>query len=115
MKGIVYTSNTGFTESYAKMLGNRLNLPVYSLSDAEKSIDKGSDIIYLGWLAAGIVKGYKKAAKRYTIKAVCGVGMGASGSQTDDIKKSITYPKQCPYLACREVLIFQSFTVFINL
>lgn len=96
MKGIVYTSNTGFTESYAKMLGNRLNLPVYSLSDAEKSIDKGSDIIYLGWLAAGIVKGYKKAAKRYTIKAVCGVGMGASGSQTDDIKKVNHLPKTMP-------------------
>ena len=35
MDAIVYTSNTGFTEKYAKMLGGKLFLPVYSLEEAK--------------------------------------------------------------------------------
>ena len=29
---IVYTSNTGYTEQYARLLGKRTGLPVYSLA-----------------------------------------------------------------------------------
>lgn len=36
---IVYTSNTGFTEQYARLLGEKTGLPVYPLSEAER---KGS-------------------------------------------------------------------------
>ena len=45
-------------------------------------------MIYLGWLMAGKVQGYAKAAKRYRVAAVCGVGMGASGSQLADVRKA---------------------------
>lgn len=83
MNAIVYTSNSGFTAQYAEMLGAKLSLPVYKLADAPNHIAKGADIIYLGWLMAGVVKGYKKATKLYQIKAVCSVGMGANGSQLD--------------------------------
>ena len=37
MDAIVYTSNTGHTEKYAKILGEKTDLPVFSLKDAENS------------------------------------------------------------------------------
>lgn len=36
---------------------------------------------------AGSVKGYAEAAKRYRVRAVCGVGMGQTGTQTDSVRK----------------------------
>ena len=75
MNAIVYTSNTGFTAQYAKLLGEKLCLPVYPLNTAEEELAAGTEILYLGWLMAGKVKGYKQAAKRYRIAVVCGVGM----------------------------------------
>lgn len=92
MKAIVYTSNSGFTAQYAKMLGEKLSLPYYSLDDAKGVLARGTEIIYLGWLMAGIVKGYKKAARRYRIKAVCGVGMASSGSQLAEVRKGNSIP-----------------------
>lgn len=47
----------------------------------------GSEIIYLGWIMAGGIKGYKEAAKLYKVRAVCGIGMG----QTCTPRKSNTY------------------------
>ena len=85
---IVFTSNTGFTAEYARMLGEKTGLPVYSLTDAEKNLSQGSRIFYLGWLMAGKVQGYKKASEKYKIAAVCGVGMGASGTQIADVRKA---------------------------
>ena len=65
---IVYTSNTGYTAQYAQMLGEITGLPVWDL--ASRQAPKGSDIIYLGWLMAGNIQGYKKAARDYRIRAV---------------------------------------------
>lgn len=96
MKGIVYTSNTGYTKQYAELLCEKTGLPVYSLKEAEKAIDKNSDVIYLGWLMAGKIKGCKKAAKRFCLRAVCAVGMGANGSQLDDVKKANKLPEGLP-------------------
>lgn len=84
---IVYTSNTGYTAQYASLLGKRTGLPVYSLEEAGKALPAGNRIIYLGWLMAGKVQGYAKAAKRYQVAAVCGVGMGANGSQLAEVRK----------------------------
>ena len=72
---IVYKSNTGYTKQYAKMLGKALSLPSYELGNVPEC-HKGSDVIYLGWLFAGTIVGYKKCAKRYKVKCVAGVGMG---------------------------------------
>ena len=85
---IVFTSNTGFTSEYARMLGEKTGLPVYPLTDAEKNLAQGSRILYLGWLMAGKVQGYNKASEKYKIAAVCGVGMGESGTQIDDVRKA---------------------------
>ena len=96
MNAIVYTSNTGFTAQYAKLLGRKLNLPVYSLDAVKGKLDDGVEILYLGWLMAGQVKGYKQAAKLYKITAVCGVGMGASGSQIEEVRKGNAIPTEVP-------------------
>ena len=85
MKAIIYTSNTGSTARYAKILANELNLPVYSAEDAKRYVPAGAEIIYLGWIMAGGIKGYSQAAKRYRVCAVCGVGMGQSGTQIEEI------------------------------
>ena len=72
VSAIVYTSNTGFTAKYAAMLSERTGLPCYSLKDAAPGLDS---VLYLGWLCAGETKGLNKAANRFTVKAVCAVGM----------------------------------------
>ena len=92
-EAIVYTSNTGYTSEYAKILGENTGLPVYALNEIQ---EKDIPIIYLGWLMAGSVKGYKKAVKRFKLCAVCGVGMGATGSQIKDIKKANNLPNDMP-------------------
>lgn len=86
MNAIVYTSNTGFTKKYADMLGKKTGLPVYDLENAQPA--EGKDIVYLGWLSAGTIKGYKKALKRFNIKAVCAVGISSySDSYYQELKK----------------------------
>lgn len=96
LRAIVYTSNTGNTAAYAKLLGERLSLPVVSLAQAGQCIPAGSKVIYLGWLMAGNIKGYRAAAKRYSIQAVCGVGMGGTGGQTDEVRKNNNIPDTTP-------------------
>lgn len=96
MKAIVYTSNTGNTESYAKLLGKKTGLPVYSLKEATKSISKGTSVIYLGWLCANNVKGYKKAEKLFKISAVCGVGLCETGTADDQVRKINNIPSNLP-------------------
>ena len=84
MDAIIYTSNSGFTANYATMLSYATNLPVWSLDQAKEHIGKGRDVIYLGWLMAGNVKGLKKTAAIYKVRAVCAVGMAAPGVQTPE-------------------------------
>ena len=93
---IVYTSNTGYTAEYARLLGEKTGLPVYALDEAEQKLAAGNRVIYLGWLMAGKVQGYKKAAKRYKVQAVCGVGMGGNGSQLREVRKANAIPEKTP-------------------
>lgn len=60
MNAIIYTTNTGSTERYARLLA----LPAYSLAEAKKQVFARAEVIYLGWIMAGSVKGYAEAAKR---------------------------------------------------
>lgn len=92
---IVYTSNTGYTAEYANLLGKKTGLPVYDLAAREKPA-KGTNIIYLGWLMAGCVQGYKKGSIRYHVCAVCAVGMGPTGSQLQDVRKTNAIPDEIP-------------------
>ena len=96
MNAIIYTTNTGSTESYAKLLAQKTGLPVYSLAEAKKRVFAGAEVIYLGWIMAGSVKGYAEAAKRYQVRAVCCVGMGQAGTQTDSVRKKSAISADIP-------------------
>ena len=92
MKAIVYTTNTGNTERYAKMLGERIGLAVYALADAKKVLEKGTEIIYLGWIMASGIKGYKEAEKHFCVRMVCAVGMGATGTHLQEVRNKNQIP-----------------------
>ena len=96
MNAVIYTTNTGSTERYAKLLAQGTGLPAYSLAEARKSVPTGADVIYLGWIMAGSVKGYNNAASRYRIHAVCGVGMGKTGTQTENVRQKTSVPAHIP-------------------
>ena len=93
---IVYTSKTGFTRQYAQLLGKRLGLPVYSLEDALYGLDQGSPILYLGWIHASAIRDYRKAAKNFSVCAVCGVGLCDTGTLTDQVRKATAIPASIP-------------------
>ena len=52
MDAIIYTTNTGSTEQYAKLLAQKTGLPTYSLAEAKKRNFVGAEAIYLGWIMA---------------------------------------------------------------
>ena len=96
MDAIIYTTNTGSTGQYAKLLAQETGLPAYSLAEAKKRVFAGAEVVYLGWIMAGSVKGCAGAAKRYQVCAVCGVGMGQTGTQTDSVRKKSEIPANIP-------------------
>ena len=96
MDAIIYTTNTGSTERYAKLLAQETGLPAYSLADAKDVVSEDTEIIYFGWISAGAIKGYAKAAKRYHIRAVCAVGMGKTGTQVESVRKKTAVPVNIP-------------------
>lgn len=88
IKSIIYTSNTGFTKKYAEMLGEEIHIPVYELKDAKGKVNKEDEVIYMGWLMAGVIKKLNKAQKKYNVVCVCSVGMGMpSEKQYNEIIK----------------------------
>ena len=96
MDAIVYTSNTGSAEQYAKLLERKTGLPAYPLGEAQRMVGTGAEILYLGWIMASSVKGYAAAAKRYNVRAVCGVGMWQTGTQRDAVRKKTGVPANIP-------------------
>ena len=94
MNAIIYTTNTGSTEHYAKLLAQKTGLPVYSLAEAKKRVFAGAEAIYLGWIMAGGIKGYKDMVKKYNVRAVCAVGMSLTGTQTEEVRAKNFIPKQ---------------------
>lgn len=96
ISAVVYTSNTGYTKHYAEIIGKETGLSVYSYENAMKEIPPQSKIVYLGWLMAGRVVGYKKASENFDIKALCAVGMAKNGSQNEDVKKANVVPLELP-------------------
>lgn len=92
---LVYTSHTGFTAQYAKLLSNSANLPAYDLSQSKAILSPGSSVLYLGWLCAGKIKGLSKAQKRYDVRAICAVGLTQASFM--DISK-LALDNRCPSL-----------------
>lgn len=84
---IIYASNTGYTKQYADMLSKATGLPAYNLANSIPPATRGTDVIFMGWLMAGGVQGYKKANKLFRVRAICAVGMSpAEPDQTAGIR-----------------------------
>lgn len=96
MRAIVYTSNTGSTRRYADMLSEKVKLPAFSMEEASKTVGSGEEIIYLGWIMAGKIKGYTAAIRKYKVRAVCGVGMGQTGTQLPEVRAKNNIPQSIP-------------------
>lgn len=95
-KAIVYTSNTGHTARYAEMLSGKIGLPFYTLEEAKSALPKKTPVIYMGWLFASRVKGYKKAAKRYDVLSVCAVGLCPTGQLLKEVRSAAKIPQDVP-------------------
>lgn len=93
---IVYQTNTGSTRRYAKMLGEKTGLPVYDIKSAKKKLLKNAKIIYLGWVMANNIKGFKEAEKCFDINAVCAVGMDAREAQIKKLREKNRLPYGLP-------------------
>ena len=96
MDAIIYTTNTGSSEHYARLLSHETGIPCCSSAEAKKGVKNGAEIIYVGWIMAGTVKGYSDAAKHYNVKAVCAVGMGKTGTQTENVRKKSKIAESIP-------------------
>ena len=93
MVSIVYVSNTGSCEKYAKMLSDKTGYPCYPLADSDSAV--GGDVIFIGWVMAGALQGLSEARVKFgTLKAVVAVGMMKSDSQDTALKEknSISEP-----------------------
>ena len=77
---IVYESNTGHTEKYANMLAEKLNLESIPLK--QYKIDS-EPIIFLGWIFANNIQGYKKVRDKANIKCTIAVGMTPTAKQNN--------------------------------
>ena len=93
---ILYTSNTGHTRQYARMLGEKTGLPVYALEEGLSQLPSGCRIIYLGWIHASNVRGFRRAGKRFIICAVCGVGLCDTGTLLNEVRKATAIPEEIP-------------------
>ena len=95
ISAIIYVSRTGHTREYAKLLAKKLSIPAYSFERERHMVKSGSEIIFMGWIMAGKVKGLTKVSMNYTVRCLIGVGMGITGSQIEDIKTLNEFPSDC--------------------
>ena len=87
IKAIVYLSNTGYTEEYAGILGDKTGLPVFDLDSALVELPQGTDVVFLGWVAGGRVNGYKDASEHFCVRALCAVGLSSGEEQLAKVRK----------------------------
>ncbi len=80
---IVYTSTTGSCKKYAELLSARLHIPARPLG--KEYVPADTKIIYVGWLFAGKIMGYDKAAAKYDIGAVVQVGMSPASEKSESV------------------------------
>lgn len=89
-QAIVYRSNTGFTKQYAEMLSQQTGLPAYDQKCLKDELAEGTPIVFMGWVRAGRTQGFKQAAKKFQVVAICPVGMGLPNPMAYDeaVKRS---------------------------
>lgn len=97
MKGIeyiIYTSRAGHTKEYAELLSGEIGIPAVPLSESSEL--RGASVIYMGWIRAGKVMGYRKASRRFDIKATCIVGTYGPGMDSEPLMKKNGIPLDSP-------------------
>ncbi|MBR5459680.1 MAG: hypothetical protein IKV53_02330 [Clostridia bacterium] len=90
---IVYTSKSGHTKRYAEMLSEALGIKLVTLDEAMKTLERNSEIIYMGWLFASSVKGYKRASKKFRVNTVVATGLCPTGELLTEVRKTSSVPK----------------------
>ena len=85
---IVYQSNAGHTKQYAELLSKRTDAVALPLSQAIRVLPIGSRVVFMGWIRAGQVCGYRKAVANFDVIAVVGVGMAPAGTQIDQVRQA---------------------------
>lgn len=83
---IVYTSKNGHTKEYAEILSKKIDTPILSLEEALKKLNKESKVIYMGWIHANKVMGYKKAWKKFCVCLVIGCGLCDTGTIIGEVR-----------------------------
>lgn len=82
-------SKTGFTARYAEMLAKETGYSLVPLKNAKKSISANDEVIFLGWIFAGMIQGLKKARALFNITTIAGVGMSPYSKQYfSDLQKN---------------------------
>ncbi len=88
LKAVVYTSQTGYTEQYARMLAGRAGLGCYTIKEAKRRLGEEDAYIYMGWLSAGRISGLSKARRFRMPAAVAAVGIsGPDKAYEEKLKK----------------------------
>ncbi|MBE6901239.1 MAG: flavodoxin domain-containing protein [Ruminococcaceae bacterium] len=93
---IVYESNTGFTERYAKTLSEKTGIEALPLKSAKKAVPKGNDVVFLGWVFANKINGLDKARKLWNVIALAAVGMNPPTEQNNKALMDANKP-ECPF------------------
>jgi len=93
---IVYRSDTGFTKEYAEMLGKAEKLKAVPLEEAKTSLEAGAEVLYMGPLMAGHIKGLDPTVKRFAVKAVCAVGMSPPAAVSEQVLRKANYIPDAP-------------------
>lgn len=79
---VIYESNTGFTEQYAKWIAEALQCESKSLKQvSEKELSNYDSVIFGGWILGNMIQGLEKAEKMTSsIQAVFAVGSSPSSN-----------------------------------
>ncbi len=81
MEAIVYSSNSGFTARYAKLLSEATGLPAVDVRKVRRKLYRGDDIVFMGWVMAGVIDNYMKMYSLYNVRVLCPVGLMPPGGQ----------------------------------
>lgn len=84
---IIYSTNAGSTERYAKMLSEKLSCEAVNITKAG-DVSSDEEIIFMSWIMAGTLQNYAAAKERFSnIKAVCAVGMFSTDDKLSEVKE----------------------------
>lgn len=75
MKAIVYSSAAGHTERYALALSEMTGLPAIPVRRIGRRLSRGDEIVFLGWVMAGVIDSYMHMYNTYEVRVLCPVGL----------------------------------------